>query len=332
MTAKDQKQWVVLLNKVPKGPLSEEEVKTLLNQGILRLNDVAYRVMAESQPEAGRPEWKLLWQYDEFNRRKVEKAVPDVPTGEFERRKKVPPEEIRRQALTDLPPDLMEIAPEDLLPRSTSVSLTPEPHSFDKISSPDEPKDYKEGFTGSQRSELRWGFALIVLVALGFGALKIVSRTIVPQAATNTPAATPTPTSAADPKTASADRLPAAQSRKHLQLPTKRPGESFPTPPKAREPEPSPPSREPDEGEVQEERGTDVENRDDRDNQNQDERGDERRGRIARPNEAGAPRRTTRRPTSDNPDEPDEAAPASEDDARPPVEDDGGQAEAEESY
>ena len=86
------KKWVVLLNKVPRGPLAEHEVIALLDEGHLRPNDMAYEVPPDAVAgiEKQTAQWKLLWQFPEFAGHSKEstleepdKAVPAVPVSEI---------------------------------------------------------------------------------------------------------------------------------------------------------------------------------------------------------------------------------------------------------
>jgi hypothetical protein len=122
----NQKRWVVLINRAPKGPLTEEEIHTLLTQGVIRRNDIAYRVGEEGPKSAS--EWKILWQFPEFDRRfqegneKSEKKEPTT-LGTPERRQSPDPAEIAQKKLTEVPLDLYEITPEELIPKSTGLSV-----------------------------------------------------------------------------------------------------------------------------------------------------------------------------------------------------------------
>lgn len=119
------RRWIVLLNKAPKGPFVEEEIRELLAQGILRRND-----LASVQDPTKKGEWKLLWQFPEFDRRSAtvsaEDAAAEEQTRIAERRKVAAAEELRKQALAELPKNWSDIAPEDLLPHSTSTQSIPE--------------------------------------------------------------------------------------------------------------------------------------------------------------------------------------------------------------
>lgn len=171
MAGQGTNRWVVLLNRSPKGPLTEEEVKTLLERGILRANDIAYLV---SEAEKGKSEWKLLWQFPEFNRRQARpEAVTEEsppPSGMRERRAPTPPEEIQKKAVSELPPDLMEISPEDLLPRSTQISFKPEPAQIAPTEDQTLLQEKPEGSGTSLPFDIRWlyglGAALAVLIAV----------------------------------------------------------------------------------------------------------------------------------------------------------------------
>lgn len=110
------KRWIVLIDKTPRGPLSEGEIRALLSQGIIRTNDVAYQVSDE--PTAQKAEWKFLWQFDEFDRRRGVQQ-PKFPV--LERRTPRADAEIEKEKEAILPQELSSIQPEDLVYHSTST-------------------------------------------------------------------------------------------------------------------------------------------------------------------------------------------------------------------
>jgi len=164
MSNSGQNRWIVLLNKNPKGPLTADEIRALMNQGILRANDVGY--MVNEGDLKARSEWKLLWQFPEFNRRKTTpEPVPDTSTPK-ERRNQKAPEEIKKQALEDLPAELIHISPEDLLPKSTSIQFNSEPtkmsYSVEDLDLNSERSDGK----GFSARNLYIGGALVLALAV----------------------------------------------------------------------------------------------------------------------------------------------------------------------
>jgi hypothetical protein len=122
------KRWIVLINKSPKGPLSEDDIRSLLQQNVLRRNDIAY--LLPDDPDSKSPtEWKLLWQFPEFDRRREDTPAPvtqeRIVTAE-ERRRKENELKAQKAALGELPADLLNISPEDLIPRISPLSPTNE--------------------------------------------------------------------------------------------------------------------------------------------------------------------------------------------------------------
>lgn len=110
-------RWIVLIDKTPRGPLDETEIKTLLSQGIIRSNDVAYQITQEP----GKADWKFLWQFHEFDRRQ-ERNVPKGPV--LERRTPRTENKIEEEKQAILPHEISSIQPEDLLYHSTVVSVS----------------------------------------------------------------------------------------------------------------------------------------------------------------------------------------------------------------
>jgi hypothetical protein len=132
----------VLLNKAPKGPFSAEEIRELLTKGVIRRNDLASVVAGANGKKS---EWKLIWQYVEFDRRAGLQPVNTTNTKEnTDRRKTLSAEEQRAAALKALPENWQDIAPEDLLPHSTSsqnqVDTNYQPEEFEK--SARQPSDF----------------------------------------------------------------------------------------------------------------------------------------------------------------------------------------------
>lgn len=118
-------RWIVLIDKTPRGPLTEGEIRALLAQGLIRTNDVAYKITEAGS--GGKAEWKFLWQFDEFDRRRgVEQAKFPV----LERRTPKAEGEVEEEKQAILPQEISAIQPEDLMYHSTTVKA-----DSDKVSS-----------------------------------------------------------------------------------------------------------------------------------------------------------------------------------------------------
>jgi hypothetical protein len=117
MALDSKNRWVVLLNKSPKGPLSKEEIDELLQKNVLRRNDIAYLLPPEENAKAP-TEWKLLWQFPEFDRRGEESpAVVD--------RRQTPVQAVKK-ATEKFPQELLNISPADLVLHSRRPEENPE--------------------------------------------------------------------------------------------------------------------------------------------------------------------------------------------------------------
>jgi hypothetical protein len=173
-----QFRWIILVNKSPRGPLTETEVRALLAQGVVRHNDLAYRVDAEDPKE--KSDWKLLWQFEEFDRRapdpfnkkKVEKTEPTAAKPVEERRVKLTDEELRQQGLEQLPADLMDIAPEELIPRSRAMSAAAEEARWAEMT---EEAQASSARRGGGFEVPAWLYGLITAVLLSFGFFRWLS-------------------------------------------------------------------------------------------------------------------------------------------------------------
>ncbi len=111
-----EKRWIVLLDKSPKGPLSEEDIRTLIDQKVLRRNDLAYLLPLESKQDDV-TEWKLLWQFPEFDQRSPDSKL-EVPA---ERRSSSASTPDSQKILGAVPNDLIGISPEELVPRASQI-------------------------------------------------------------------------------------------------------------------------------------------------------------------------------------------------------------------
>lgn len=132
MANKTTRSWIVLLNKVPHGPLSEAQVRALISEGHLRHNDIAYEIQPKPEGDEVKvnSEWKLLWQFPEFERRNepdvktawAGTATPPSSEKVLEDRRKVLSEtEAKERTREHLPPEMLDIAPEELVVHSTTA-------------------------------------------------------------------------------------------------------------------------------------------------------------------------------------------------------------------
>lgn len=120
MSQSQEIRWVVLLHKSPKGPLRSEEVEALLEEGLLRRNDLAFQIGVDGRTKLS--DWKFLWQFPEFNRRGamtppsvLPAVIPVEEEHAAERRNNArPTEEERAAAIAALPPELADLDPADL--------------------------------------------------------------------------------------------------------------------------------------------------------------------------------------------------------------------------
>lgn len=111
-------QWVVLLNKIPRGPFSADEIRSLLNQGLLRHNDLA--LLVQSENESGVGAWKFLWQYSEFDSRLPAKDPSQIPAAVLEKRQPKNEEQVAQAVKELIPLDLQSIRIEDLIVKASS--------------------------------------------------------------------------------------------------------------------------------------------------------------------------------------------------------------------
>ncbi len=112
-------KWIVLVQRIPRGPFSVDEVKALLSEGLIRHNDVGVQV--ESDNHRINSGWKLLWQFPEFDRRLPQNQPPEKPkpvevapaeAPKVFPHKRVPmsADEVQRRINAQLPNELAELA------------------------------------------------------------------------------------------------------------------------------------------------------------------------------------------------------------------------------
>ncbi len=82
-----QKKWVIIINKQLKGPFTAQEIEAMFNKNMLSRNDIAM-VVDENVNDPFNRNWKFLWQFSEFERRKEQ---PKVKTPVSEERRKTTP-------------------------------------------------------------------------------------------------------------------------------------------------------------------------------------------------------------------------------------------------
>jgi hypothetical protein len=112
MAESNQNKWIILINKSPRGPFVESEVKELLKKGIIRHNDLAF-LMSKTEDQ-GQALWKFLWQFPEYDSRVGEKEKPP-PAAVLEKRTPKTESQIKAQVDENLPVDLKSITIDDLI-------------------------------------------------------------------------------------------------------------------------------------------------------------------------------------------------------------------------
>jgi len=109
-----KRKWIVLVNKMPMGPLSIDEINAFIDGNIIRRGDPAYLV-EENTGKA--TEWKFLGQYPEFDRRadKSEVYGPHELPLHAKRRELENNQKTESRLKSLLPKELESIRLEDLI-------------------------------------------------------------------------------------------------------------------------------------------------------------------------------------------------------------------------
>jgi hypothetical protein len=246
MASQSPRRWIVLIQKSPQGPFSEEAIRELMKKGMIRHNDLAY-LHGEVTEGVKKPhDWKFLWQYPEFDRRKPqidpatgkEIPLPPVPAEFVTKRKPLSEDEIRQRVAEALPAELLNIAPEDLIPHATGGLHLPDErqiaareaaHREERRETPEPPASGGGG----------WGWlypvgalTLMVFLSLRMNLLDKVKNSLkinlkgatsAPPASERPTAEAPPPPPAVAPPASSRDRAP-ANWMSGSGLPKRRPG------------------------------------------------------------------------------------------------------------
>ncbi|MBI4404630.1 MAG: hypothetical protein HY537_10735 [Deltaproteobacteria bacterium] len=153
-----ESKWIVLIQRTPKGPFSLRDIELLLSKKIITRSDYAYKVPPKgAKSSAG---WKILGQFEEFDRRGPNKpASENVPVPE---RRQIGPNDNEPKANL-VPEELSGISPEELvlrsrkeMPAADSVS----DHADNKTEKLDEPAS-----AGGKRKIWLLGFGIAALLS-----------------------------------------------------------------------------------------------------------------------------------------------------------------------
>ena len=90
----------------------------LLEKGLVGRNDLAIQVTESGQKKA-QADWKLLWQFPEFDRRSDAPEGVSQPIVAQERREPISISDVKKRVQEELPTEILNLAPEDLIPKTT---------------------------------------------------------------------------------------------------------------------------------------------------------------------------------------------------------------------
>ncbi len=164
--------WILLVQKSTKGPFALSEVSELLDKGVIRRNDLALKIDPDAPKGTG--SWKMLWQYEEFDRRREEwDAAEPIPTlappKEGDRRNQIDEKEADRLVQEALPIELGEIQPEDLIQRSTREMMRPSDSASIEIFPSDDPRREQPEEAPTPRWVAPVGFLVVAATLFAWG-------------------------------------------------------------------------------------------------------------------------------------------------------------------
>ncbi len=134
MAQEDKSLWIVIVRKTLKGPLTTDQVRALLEKKYVSLNDTGISVDPTSKKP--RSNWMLLRQFPEFE--KMEETPTPAPGTPIPPPLNAlapiaPPRKEEAADDTKIPMEMIEILPEDLVARTSTMQKT----EFDEIQEPD---------------------------------------------------------------------------------------------------------------------------------------------------------------------------------------------------
>jgi hypothetical protein len=143
-----------LVRKTPLGPFSESQVKEQLAKGFIRINDLAYQLPETKTTEPA--EWRFLWQYKEFDRRRSENQNDPAVKPMVERRSPVNRERMEKEKFTQLSPELMALTQKDLVSRARNA------WAKEKNEIPETGPTVEEASRNRRLGYLYWSMAIII--------------------------------------------------------------------------------------------------------------------------------------------------------------------------
>lgn len=164
MTDQLKKRWIVLVDKSPRGPFTEEEINDLLKQQLLQRNDLAFLISNPGQSEGGT--WKFLWQFSCFDLRQNEAKVPP-PAAILEKRTQRTEAEVQTSIQDSIPVDLKSIQIEELIVRAGQGPK--KEFNFSKALENKMDEDSHEGPKESAFASSAASFALVLVAVAGMG-------------------------------------------------------------------------------------------------------------------------------------------------------------------
>ena len=149
-------------------------MRTLITEGVARINDVAFKVpsVENPPPSSQPPEWKFLWQFVEFDRRLPENKGPGAVTNtppiqlDSERRKATPVEVNPDAALEKVPIELFDIDPAELVLSSQSLAAEKSPIQDEAFGLP---------LAAYARNGINWAGQNVIKIASAFLFVMVVT-------------------------------------------------------------------------------------------------------------------------------------------------------------
>lgn len=159
------KHWIVLVNRAPRGPLSLEEVNSLLQEKLISRTDLALQISDDS---AQKSSWKFLWQFPEFDLRAQSQTNTKAESqAGVEQRKPINPQEVQKKISSILPDEFALISPEDLIiTAKKNRSRSSEIVYSDSLEIDEADLNYSK--TPGPKG-FRWGYAAVMVCFLVFG-------------------------------------------------------------------------------------------------------------------------------------------------------------------
>jgi len=181
MPTESTKHWLVIVHRKMRGPLTTAEIVLLLEQQVIRRNDIACEIDLDNKTKS--TDWKLIWQFNEFDRR-ANQPKDEAQEKKREERRRDNPGKSPEETLREIPQELLDIDVSELI-------ITPRNHLNQEFNLADSSRMAHEDATSSNPikayREYSWFYPTAGVFFLVVVGLKLWTPSQLKPQATQTP-------------------------------------------------------------------------------------------------------------------------------------------------